>query len=109
MAAIAAAIGIIVPFLLKKIGLEISAQHREAIQGNIWAALNHATEKLRVDVADLSKFETRNQIVMEASDYLRKSFPDAIRHFRLTPERIHEMVAARLEFIDKPEPDTLKE
>ena len=105
MAALAAAIGVLVPFLLKKIGLEISEKHREAIQGNIWAALNHATEKLRVDAASMAVFETRNQVVMEAGNYLIKSFPDAVKHFKMTPERVHEMIAARLEFIDPPKLD----
>jgi len=95
---IAALLAILVPAMVtalvrwfQKLGLDIEAQHRDALQ----SALTNAA------LAALAR-GSRNGAAGVAIDYVRKSVPDAVKKFSLDDGRILELVrphitAARIE------------
>ena len=87
---------VVLPVLRKWLGLRVEAEHRAALdqalrQGAAWGiakAREHA--KGRADIV------VRNAALASAMRYVMDATPDAIRTFGLTPERVKELIEARM-------------
>lgn len=87
---------VVLPGLRKWLGLRVEAEHRAALdqalrQGAAWGiakAREHAQGRADIDV--------RNAALAAAMRYVMDATPDAIRKFGLTPERVKELVEARM-------------
>lgn len=79
-------------------GIQIEAKHREALQSALTNAGQLAINKFALDrPADQPITPAHTPILQTiATEYVRKSVPDAINFFGLTPEKLGEMVLTKL-------------
>jgi hypothetical protein len=82
---------------LKKLGLENDEKVRiylnDALQNGIEFALNKA--RLSAGGARLT-VDLHNETAAVAARYVLDKVPDAIKHFGITPEKVEELVKARM-------------
>lgn len=76
-------------------------------------AIDHGQMKMKELVADpdspIRDVRVNNMFMRFAVEYAQQSMPDLIAYFKLTPDRIADMVKARLNsFVQPPEPDADK-
>ncbi|MEW5422637.1 hypothetical protein [Amorphus sp. 3PC139-8] len=92
---VAAALGWLSMRVNKMFGLSIEAKHREALQS---ALMNGVMRGLAsVDkAADRTSIDLRSAVVAEGVRYVQDYAPDAVRHFKLTPDRLGDLLEARL-------------
>jgi hypothetical protein len=93
--AIAAVVGWIVKLLRDKLNIEIEARHREALQTAVTNAAGlvigkgeHLASKLKITV--------QNDAIGEAVAYVLKGAPDALAYFGVTPDRVRQMIEAKV-------------
>lgn len=92
---VAGVLGYLATLVKKKFGLDIEAKHREALQ----TALTNAAGLLIARGDGLAagvNFDVKNPLVAEAINYALKGAPDAMKYFGLTPERVRDMLAAKV-------------
>lgn len=92
---VAGVLGYLATLVKAKFGLDIEAKHREALQ----TALTNAAGLLIAKGDGLAagiNFDVKNPIVAEAVNYALKGAPDAMKYFGLTPERVRDMLAAKV-------------
>ena len=76
-------------------GVEIEARHREALQSALMSGVYrglHAVE----GQADRVQFDVRSAVLAEGIRYVKRSVPDAVKHFGLTDERLRDLLEAKL-------------
>ena len=71
---------------LSKLGLDIEARHRDALQ----SALQNAT------MLALARAGLKGAIPFEAVEYVRQSVPDAVRKFGLDDQKIIELIQPKV-------------
>lgn len=92
---VAAVVGWIVKLIRDKIGLDIEARHREALQ----TALNNAAGLIigkGENLAGKLKITVQNDAIAEAVSYVLKGAPDALAYFGVTPDRVRQMIEAKV-------------
>lgn len=98
-AAITAFAGFGVRYLQRKLGIALDEDSRRALMNalnrGVDFALNRAGGLLPREI------DARNALVAEAANYVIRSTPDALARFGITPERLREMIEARLP-VDEP-------
>lgn len=92
---IAALVGFLTVKLNKWLGLNIEAKHREALQLALKNGALAGLSKVQSMSAN-STIDVKSEIIAQALVYASKSAPDAIAHFGLTPQRLREMIEAKL-------------
>lgn len=92
---IAGLVGWIVKLIRDKLNIDIEARHREALQtaltnaaGLVIGKGEHLAGRLKVDV--------KNDAVAEAVSYVLKGAPDALAYFGVTPDRVRQMIEAKV-------------
>jgi hypothetical protein len=93
--AIATVVGWIVNLLRIRFGLEIEARHREALQTALTNAAGLVIGKGE-NLAGKLQVTVRNDAIAEAVSYVLKGAPDALAYFGLTPDRVRQMVEAKV-------------
>lgn len=88
-------IGWVVAKISKLTGLNIEARHREALQSALTNGVNYGIEKMGRSAAGMT-LDVKNVLIADGIRYVQNSVPDAIRHFGLTPERIRQLLEAKL-------------
>lgn len=92
-------ISIIVGWVVAKIGkltgLQIEAKHRDALQMALQNSANFSINALGAKVGTID-FKVKHELVAAALTYVQKSSPDAIAYFGLTPERLRDLIVAKL-------------
>lgn len=91
----AAIAGWLANLLRVKFGLEIEQKHRDALQTALANAAGLAIAKGKDLLADKS-ISVGNPAVADAVNYVVAAVPDALKYFGLTPERVAEMVQAKI-------------
>ena len=71
---------------LRKLGLDIEARHRDALQ----SALQNAA------MLALARAGVKGAIPFEAVEYVRQSVPDAVRKFGLDDQKIIELIQPKV-------------
>ncbi len=82
--------------LAAKLKLDIEARHREALYAALAAGINYAKNKIAAASEGRSALNIQNDLARFAAQYAVSKVPDAVRHFGLSPERVQELVRARL-------------
>lgn len=93
--AIAAALGWIFELIRRRTGLDIEAKHREALQSALTNAAGLVIAKTG-DALEGFKPSTGNVRMDEGIVYVLKSVPDAIAYFGLTPDKLRDLLEAKL-------------
>lgn len=79
----------------KLTGIQIEAKHREALQSALQNGVNYGINKAG-GWAATKDFDLKNQALAAAVKYVLDSVPDAIAHFGLTPEKLAQLLEAKL-------------
>lgn len=97
MAGLMAVVTFMVKYLKRRIGLadgEMDAQVRAYLETAIHNGLRYAIGKA---VPNTVTVDGRNaEIIADAANYVTKAVPDALSRFDLTPDRLEQMLSARL-------------
>lgn len=84
---------------VSKLGTKFNLDNNEAlrnlIEDAIHAAINFAIQKLH-EQGKRFTIETEKESLAMIVNYVINSIPEALAHFGITPERVEEMVKARL-------------
>ncbi|SPL65332.1 hypothetical protein [Ochrobactrum soli] len=94
-ALVAAAVGWLLVKWSKLTGLNIEASHRDALQTTLQNAVNFGLNRLE-DKANKASINVKSAVLAAAIDYVFKSAPDAVKFFGLTPERLGDLLEAKL-------------
>lgn len=92
---ITAGLGWLFVVIKSKLGLDIEARHREALQTALTNAAGLVIAKAG-SAADAIKIDVKNPAIAEAVTYVLKGAPDALAYFGLTPEKLREKVLAKV-------------
>lgn len=88
---------LVVSWVASALGLkEIEKRHREALDQALRAGAAWGLAKAREHAAGRAGVDVKNAAVAHALRYVLDATPDAIRKFGLTPDRVRELVEARL-------------
>lgn len=95
--------GVVITFLVawltaritKLTGIQIEGKHREALQSALENGVNYGLNQLGRFTGSYD-IDVKNKIVAEGIRYVQRSVPDALAHFNLTPERLKELLEAKL-------------
>lgn len=93
--------GWVVNLLRVRIGLDIEARHRDALQTALTNAAGLAINRLGGAASGI-RVDVRNAALAEAVTYVLKGTPDALRYFGLTEDRLRLMVAAKVGAVAPP-------
>ena len=92
-------IGVFVPvflaFALKKLGLDMEAKNREALQTSLSNAAGLLIQKAGVEAGAFS-LDVKNEQMAAAIRYVQKSAPDAVAKWGLDPSEIAEKIRAKI-------------
>ena len=92
-------LGVLVPvavaFFLKKLNLDMEAQHRDALQTSLTNAAGLLIQKGAAQAGKLT-VDVKSAQMAAAIRYVQDSAPDAVKRWGLTPEAIAEKVRAKL-------------
>lgn len=72
----------------------IETNLRHALQSAIEAAVGFAV--MKVNTSNWGAIEVKNSVVAIAIEYVQKYVPNALKWFKVTPEKLAEMILARL-------------
>lgn len=93
--AIAVGIGYAIKRFADWTGISIEAKHRDALQSALEnaarIALGHLDSKLVGKPVDRS-----NPALLAATNYVRQSVPDAVRFFKLTDDKLVDLISPKL-------------
>lgn len=86
-------------YLRKWLGIRVDDSQRAVVMGAVERGVNYATDAVREMIAnsDYLTVDCRTLLITTAIRYVQKRIPDALRHFKLTPDDVGDMVAAKLE------------
>lgn len=100
IAAIAAVLGPVALFVVmkfaKKLGIDIEANDRAALDQALKAGIGMGAELMKDKAAQFQHVTVRNALIKMAANYAIGATPEAIKRFKLTPADIEDRVAARL-------------
>lgn len=92
---IAGMVGWIVNLLRIRFGLEIEARHREALQTALTNAAGLVIGKGE-NLAGKLQIDVKSEAIAEAVSYVLKGAPDALAYFGVTPDRVRQMIEAKV-------------
>lgn len=93
---IVAVVGWLATTIKAKLGIDIEARHREALQAALTNAAGLVINRAGGAVGALH-LPTHNPMITEGVDYVVKAAPDALKHFGITPEAARSVLAEKLE------------
>lgn len=79
-----------------KLGIDIEARHRDALQAALTNAAGLVINRAGGAIGALH-LTTSNPMITEGVDYVVKAAPDALKHFGITPEAARAVLAEKLE------------
>lgn len=96
VAAVLMAVGSYAVWRLNRfLGLREDSEVRAYLDGALHQAVEYGLEKAAPAAGKLS-VKTRNEVVASAASYAAAAVPDALARFNITPERLGDMIRARL-------------
>lgn len=93
---IAGVVGWLATAVRAKLGIDIEARHREALQAALTNAAGLVINRAGGSIGALH-LPTSNTMIAEGVDYVVKAAPDALKHFGITPEAARSILAEKLE------------
>ena len=95
VAIVAAIAGWVLMTVRKKLGLDIEAKHREALQSALMNGANYGLRYIDGKVGGAT-IDVRNEMLAEAVRFVERSVPDAVKFFGLTPDKLRDHLAAKI-------------
>lgn len=95
IAVVTVVIGFAANAFRKKLKIEQGGALDDILDKAIQYGIHYANAKLEEKGKSLT-FETKSEFLADAVEYVVKGAPNALNHFGITPERVAEMVEARL-------------
>ncbi len=92
---VAAVVGWLATWIKAKLGIDIEARHREALQAALTNAAGLAIARAG-DAAAAIKLPAQADQIEDALDYVKKAAPDAMKHFGIGPADIREKLRAKI-------------
>lgn len=89
-------VGSVISLVRKKTGLEIDDNIRSYLETALQNGLNWAQLKVLEEAKDIKDPEVKSELLADAANYVLDKVPDAVDHFGLTPDRMLELIEARL-------------
>lgn len=83
-----------VHYLRRKLGIELDDAARNALNNALYRGIEYAAGFAGGLIP--RNIDARNALIAEASNYVIRSTPDALARFGITPERLRELIEARL-------------
>lgn len=86
-------------YLRKWLGIRVDDSQRAVVMGAVERGVNYAADRLRTTMANNKNLNVncRSLLIATAVKYVQARVPDALNHFKLTPDDVGQMVAAKLE------------
>lgn len=100
---VSAFLGWIATKINAKTGIDIEARHREALQTALVNAAGLAIAKLGGKVTGIA-FDVRSPAIRHGVEYVARAVPDAVAKFGLGPDRLAEMLVAKIGLATAPTP-----
>lgn len=97
LSAVLLALGsVAIRWLSKRLKLAADAEVRRYLEAALEHGVSYGAAKATELAQDGGKVAVRNAAVARAAQYVLDHVPDALRHFDITPERLEQMIEARL-------------
>ena len=93
---VAAVVGWLATTIKAKLGIDIEARHREALQAALTNAAGLVINRAG-GAARAFNLPESNPLIVEGVNYVLDAAPDALKHFGITPAAAHEILAQKLE------------
>ncbi|WP_321339304.1 hypothetical protein [uncultured Cohaesibacter sp.] len=76
-------------------GLQMEAKQRESLHGAIERGIGSALETLLKKLDGKAGVEIDNEAVALVANYVVKMSPDAVKYFKLTPDKLADLIKAK--------------
>nr|WP_320142393.1 hypothetical protein [uncultured Cohaesibacter sp.] len=76
-------------------GLQMEAKQRESLHGAIERGIGSALETLLKKLDGKAGIEIDNEAVALVANYVVKMSPDAVKYFKLTPDKLADLIKAK--------------
>jgi uncharacterized membrane protein len=90
-----AIVGWLAELLRRKFSLDIDAAHRDALQTALANGAGLVLTRIGGSLVG-KKVDLKHALIADSVNYVLQAVPDAIRHFRITPESVAEKILAKL-------------
>lgn len=77
-------------------GLQVDAKQRESLHGAIERGISGALDVALKKLDGKTILEIDNEVIAQAANYVVKLSPDAVKYFKLTPDKLADLIAAKL-------------
>lgn len=101
--AVSALIGWVAIVIKSKFGLDIDANMRNAVQTAATNAAGALVAKMEGPIGNVS-IDVKSQLVKDGADMVIAKVPDAINHFKLSPDDLAALVQAKLGILQSAAP-----
>ena len=88
-------VGFIARVAKQWVGVELDSKHREALHGAIVRGMGYAIDAVSNKAKDKAVFEIDNDVTAKVASYVVTHTPDALKYFKLSPERLDEIIRAK--------------
>ncbi|MGD9539074.1 MAG: hypothetical protein AB7P52_17715 [Alphaproteobacteria bacterium] len=85
-----------IKLLTAKLKLEADSEVRAYLEDALYRGVDYALQVARSKGQDVAQIEVRTQMVGEAAGFLARQVPDALKRFGITPDKLAQMIIARL-------------
>lgn len=83
-------------WLKNKFKIDVDDKTRAYLTDAIDNAIQYAVKKTEAAVDPLAKIQVKDARVSAAADYLVAHVPDALAHFKVTPDALERLIIAKL-------------
>lgn len=95
----AAVTGVVGVALRRWLGLKADNEVRSYLDSALNRAVLYGLNKAKDEFGQLDKVTVRNAALDAAARYAVEAVPDALQRFRITPQRLRDLVMARMDLI----------
>jgi hypothetical protein len=92
----AAVTGVVGVALRRWLGLKADNEVRGYLDSALNRAVLYGLNKAKDEFGQLDKVTVRNAVLDAAARYAVEAVPDALRRFRITPQKVRDLVEARM-------------
>ncbi len=85
-----------VTWVVRKLKLSADSEVRAYLDAALRRGIDFAIEKAQRNGEDIARVSVRSRMAADALNYAVAHVPGALRHFQLTPEKVRDLIVARL-------------
>ena len=80
----------------KWFGLQVDTKQRESLHGAIERGISSALDAALKKLDGKTTLEIDNEVIAQVANYVVKLSPDAVKYFKLTPDKLADLITAKL-------------